>query len=261
VPAAASLLALVALVVGFARPAIESRVPRERATVVLALDISGSMEATDVAPSRLEAMQTAAQRFVGELPTSFNVGLVIFSSVAFEAVELTTDHESVQSGIASLQSLFGTAIGEAVFTSLDAIASFNESTDDPPAASIVLLSDGASLEGRPLEAASEAARQASVPVHTIAYGTPEGMVDSQPVPVDAAALERVAATTGGTFHPAGSGTELTDVYESIRESLGYQEKLHEAWGWFVGVGALLLALAVGVLARRLPARRPRAPQP
>lgn len=253
VPAAAFLAMLCLLVTGFARPAADLQVPRERATILVAVDVSPSMRATDVPPTRLDAAKQAAQEFVEQLPERFNVGLVAFSGSAAVVVSPTTDRQAVMDGIARLQVGQRTAIGEAVFTSLQTIRTFDErAAADPPPARIVLLSDGANTSGRaPEEAATEATEQ-GVPVFTIAYGTPDGMVrlggDWQPVPPDLPTLRDLATTTGGSFYEAASIEELREVYEDIGSSIGYRTEQRDVSAWFVGLGLLAaLAAAAGSL--------------
>ncbi|GAA3034093.1 hypothetical protein GCM10017559_71990 [Streptosporangium longisporum] len=146
VPATAFMGMLVLLVVGFARPTAETRVPKEEATIIVAFDVSASMQATDVAPDRFTAAREAARWFVGDLPARFNLGLVTFSSSASVSVPPTTDRAAVLSAIDRLTTDSGTAVGEAVFSSLDAIDALR-SRERPPA-HIVLMSDGSSTMGQ-----------------------------------------------------------------------------------------------------------------
>ncbi|HEY8482552.1 MAG TPA: VWA domain-containing protein [Spirillospora sp.] len=248
VPAAAFLLMLGLMVTGFARPAADVRVPREQATIMLALDVSHSMQATDVQPSRLEGAKRAARTFLERVPDRFNVGIVSFSGTATVVVPPTTDRRALRAGIDALQLGPRTAIGEGVIASLDAIAGFGaQFGGQAPPARIVLLSDGTNTAGREPEEAVRRATEAGVPVSTIAYGTPEGVMYQNgqmiPVPVDGPALERLARDTGGGFYQAASGEELRGVYEDIGSSIGYRTEKREVWAWFVGAG-LLLACAV-----------------
>lgn len=253
-PAAAFCLMLALVVVGFARPEVELRVPRERATVLVAVDVSGSMEATDVNPDRLTAAREAARSFVDELPERFNVGLVSFAGSASLVVAPTTQRDLVRDGVDRLRlGTGGTAIGEAVFTGLEAIRSFDaRAGQDPPPARIVLLSDGANTSGRPPETAASAAAAAGVPVSTIAYGTPEGTITNglriTPVPVDGATLRALAQATRGRFYEAPSAERLQQVYADLGSSIGFRTEDREIWPWFVGAGLLAaFAGAVGSL--------------
>jgi Ca-activated chloride channel family protein len=252
-PAGLLLLSLVALTTAFARPQGEVQVPRERATVVVALDTSISMEATDVAPDRITAARESAAAFVGGMPPGFDVGLVSFSGTASLVVPPTRDHELVVSAVRSLQLGPSTAIGEAVFASLEAVRAVpGEQGQEPPPARIVLLSDGTNTVGREVSVAAQVAAEAGVPVSTIAYGTPEGVVQVQgqliPVPVDQPALERLAEATGGSSFTAESGEELSAVYDDIASQVGTTTEKREITAAVTGLG---LALAVGAAAGSL----------
>ena len=245
-PAGLVLLSLVALTTAFARPTGEVRVPRERATVVVALDVSISMRARDVDPDRITAARAAAATFVDGLPDRFNVGLVSFSGVASIVVPPTQDHASVVSAIAALELAPSTAIGEAVFTSLDALRAVPGEAGEPaPPSRIVLLVDGSNTVGRTPPQAAEAATTAVVPVSTIAYGTQDGVVEvegqSINVPVDRDALERLASGTGGSAFTAEDGDELERVYDDIGSQVGSTVERREVTAAVAG-----LALALGL---------------
>ncbi len=259
-PAIAFVAMLCVLVLAFARPAAATKVPRERATVLIALDVSNSMAATDVEPDRLEAAKAAALAFVERLPERFNVGLVAFDGAASVVVAPTTDHQAIDNGISSLQTGPATAIGEAVFSSLEAIATFDaQAGTNPPPSRIVLLSDGANTTGRSPEQAAEAALAAHIAVSTIAYGTPEGTVEVNgtliPVPVDGPALERLARTTNGAYYEAASGKELKKVYQDIGSSVGFRTIRREVSVWFIGFG-LLAAFGTAVASLTWSSRLP-----
>jgi Ca-activated chloride channel homolog len=249
ITAAVQLLALATLVVAFAQPTREVKVPRERATVVLAIDTSLSMEATDVAPTRLEAAQSAAKRFLEIIPPKINVGLVSFNGSAALKVPPTTDRDRVSQSIDTLTLGESTATGEAIFASLDAISSVppDDQGTQPPAR-IVLMSDGTWTVGRTNEAATQAAIDANVPVSTIAFGTEDGTIKVPeqpypiPVPVDKQALQDIADQTSGKFYSAASEKQLTEVYENIGSSVGYETEQREISTWFIA-GALLFSFA------------------
>ncbi|MFD2354474.1 VWA domain-containing protein [Nonomuraea ferruginea] len=242
----------VLLVGGFARPTAEVTVPRERATIMVAFDVSASMAATDVSPDRFSAARQAATQFVEHLPPRFNLGLVAFSENASVVVPPTTDRPAVLGALDRLTTTAGTAIGEAVYSSLDAIEALDTEEQAPPA-HIVLLSDGENTTGRTVEESAREAAARGVPVTTIAYGTQEGVIELQgrqlPVPVDGPALQRLAETAGGGFYEAASGDELQAVYEDIGTSVGYRTERQEIWQWFVAAGliAALLAAATSML--------------
>lgn len=247
-PAAALLAALASLVLAMAQPAREVQVPKERATVMLAVDVSISMRATDVRPSRIDAARTAAIDFVTSLPDELNVGLVEFAGQASVVVSPTTNHDQVVRAIETMELQNGTAIGEAVFASLDAIASAPPDDDGrPPPGRVVLLSDGVRNQGRSNEDAAAAAEEAGVPVSTIAYGTDEGEIELGerivPVPVDRDALRVLAEDTGGSFFEAATGSELEQVYDDIGSAIGYEIEEREVGRWFTGAGLVALVAA------------------
>lgn len=246
VPAAALLAMFVLAVTGFARPTAEVQVPRERATIMVAFDVSASMEATDVDPDRFTAARTAARQFVQGLPPRFNLGLVAFSGQAAVTVAPTTDRAQVLSALDSLSTGSGTAIGEAVYASLQAIATLDGEREPPPA-HIVLLSDGSNTTGRGVPEAARDAAARGVPVTTIAYGTAAGTITMQgrqiPVPVDGPALRDLAQTAGGGFYEAASGDELQAVYDDIGTSVGQRTEQQEIWPWFVGAALVAAAIA------------------
>lgn len=250
IPPTALLLALVSLVTAFAQPARDVKVPRERATVVMAIDVSLSMEATDIDPNRLTAAKEAAASFVDLLPDRLNLGLVAFSGVAQVLVAPTADHELVKRSIESLSLGPRTAVGEAVFLALASIASVPLGTEEaPPPGRIVLMSDGETTVGRPNELAAQAAVEADVPVYTIAFGTDSGSVAVEgqlvPVPVNRDALRRLADSTGGTAFEAASTAELREVYADIGSSIGFVTEPEDISAVFAGI-ALAFALAGAV---------------
>ncbi|WP_433236499.1 VWA domain-containing protein [Streptosporangium sp. CA-135522] len=254
------LLMMSLLIIGAARPADSVRVPRDRATIIIALDVSLSMEASDVRPNRITAAKEAAQKFVKDLPERFNVGLVAFARSASVVVSPTTDHQAVSTSLGSLTTRAGTAIGEAVFNSLDSIRSFDQQAiTDPPPAAIVLLSDGDNTSGRSVAEAIDAATSARVPISTIAYGTQEGTVSIDGrdvnVPVNKATLQTLSEGTSGRAYEAESGTQLREVYEQIGTSLGYRTVHQEISQRFV-VAALLTGLLVAVSALLTGSRLP-----
>ncbi len=245
-PAAVLLLALVALTTAFARPRADVKVPRERATVVIALDVLGSMQATDVSPGRLSAAKAAAVRFVGSLPKTFDVGLVSFSSAATVQVAPTQDHASVAGAIDALTYGGGTAICDAVAASVSAAQGVAVRAGAARTPSrIVLLSDGGNTVGQPVESGAAQAQAAAIPVSTIAYGTDGGLVQVAghliPVPIDKPALETLAGSTGGTAYTEASGDQLRHAYDDLGKQVGTKTARRDQTAAVTGL-ALLLAL-------------------
>ena len=245
VTAAGLLAALVLLTGGFARPVVERQVPKERAAIILALDVSTSMAAEDVEPNRLVAAQRAATEFAQSLPERLQLGLVTFSRSATLHVPPTTDRALVTGAIASLTLGSSTATGEAIFTSLSAIEAHFADTEEV-AAHVIVMSDGETTSGRPNAEAAAAAVAAGVPVTTIAYGTDEGTVtvggQTISVPVDREALREIAETTSGRFFEAADADQLRGVYEDIGQVVGYDTEEQEVTDAAVGL-ALLAATA------------------
>ncbi len=257
VVALAALLAATGLVISLARPAHEVRVPRSRGVVMLTVDVSASMTATDVEPSRIAAAKVAAREFVEQVPAGFQVGLVAFDGTARVLSTPTTDHAAVVGAIDALTPGPGTATGDAIFTALEAIeANANDvqpaqqrAPKDDLAATIVLLSDGTRTVGRPVGDAAQAAKDAGVPISTIAYGTPNGTVIVQgqivPVPADTQTMAEVAEVSGGSAFEAASASELRDVYEDIQGRVGYRTETRELGRVFVALAVIALLLAAG----------------
>lgn len=257
-----SILSLLTLTLAFAKPKDQVAVPRERATVVVTIDVSLSMEATDVAPSRIEASKSAAAAFVRSLPPKFNVALVSFAGTATTLVPPTLDRGAVTAAIAALQPEPSTAIGEGIYTSLAALAQVPPDPKDPKAvapARIVLLSDGKTQVGRASDEAARAARDQKVPIYTIAYGTDGGYIEvsgrREPVPVDRAELARVSKISGGEAYSATSAGELKNVYRDIGSSVGKEKVDKEVTSRYAGFGlvfAILAALGMISLGARWP---------
>ncbi len=251
VSAAAFLLSLLILASAMARPSVDKEEPLERATVMLAIDVSLSMEADDVAPNRIEAAQEAAKSFVRELPPSYNLGLVSFAKSANVIVPPTKDRSAVIAGIDGLALAEATATGEAVFTSLDAIRSVPaDGAAGVPPARIVLLSDGYRTSGRSTEDAATAAADANVPVSTIAFGTDTGRVDIRgelkQVPVDRLSLQQLAENTDGFYYEAASTSELKKVYQDMGSSIGHRIESREVTQWYAGAALLLALISAGL---------------
>ncbi len=262
-PATLLLLGFVALTVAAARPQVDVEVPRERATVIVVVDVSLSMQATDVSPDRISAASDAAQQFVSGLPAGFNVGVVEFAGSASVLAPATPDHAAAIAALDRLELAEGTAIGDGVLTSLAQIkaSALSDGTGggaDVPA-QIVLLSDGTNTVGSSLDQAATAARDAAVPVSTIAYGTDQGtvVVNGQvvPVPVDQASLDSLAQLTGGQGYAAETADQLDRVYADIQSSIGFTTEQRDVTPWVISA-ALLLGLLGAALSLRWFARLP-----
>ena len=265
VPPVLFLAALAALVVGFARPHANVRVPRHEATVVLAMDVSFSMQANDVKPTRMIAAQRAAIAFVDRVPDTYSIALVGFGSRAYVAVPPTRDRTLVRQAIANLTPGEGTAIGDAVALAAR-LGSRQRSVDGVvPPESVLLLSDGAPDGGRTQTAvAVKQAKALHVPVSTVLLGTASGVVEKKVtggytaqvrVPPSPGTLQLISRQTGGEFFRATSATALDTVYRHLATRVGHRTESREVTDLFA-VGALVLLLAGGVFSvlrfRRVP---------
>ncbi len=249
-PIAILLVALTAMVVGVARPHAVVSVPREEATVVLAIDVSRSMKAEDVEPTRLEAAKQAGKAFVEKVPKKFRIGVVSFASRANSALPPTEDRNLVYDSLDSLKPGEGTAIGDAI--ALSAQLGREQLTEDgvrPPKA-VLLISDGAPDGGttQPRQAAQKA-KELEVPIYTVLVGTEQGVVEEElpgglrariQVPPDPAVLELVAQVSGGEFFTATDDEDLKQVYEELGSRLGHRDKSREVSDVFAGGSAALL---------------------
>ncbi|GAA3830800.1 MULTISPECIES: VWA domain-containing protein [Amycolatopsis] len=268
VPAALIIVSLLLLTVGLAGPTAEQKVPRNRATVMLVVDVSLSMEATDVKPSRIKAAQDAATQFAQGLTPGINLGLVSFAGTATVLVAPTTQRQSVVSAIDNLKLAQSTATGEGIYAALQSIQGFSAvvgGADGPPPARIVLMSDGKQTVPDDLYAprgaftAAQEARKQQVPISTISFGTSHGTVEIDgrevPVDVDDGSLQEVARLSDGQFYQAGSAEQLKEVYADLGEQIGYEMKEADASRPWVLLGTLALVAAAGTslfVGQRLP---------
>jgi Ca-activated chloride channel family protein len=264
-PLAVLLLGLATMIVGVARPLATVSVPREEATVILAIDTSRSMKATDVQPTRLDAAREAARAFLAQVPEKFRVGVVSFSTRASVGVPPTEDRRLVEAALDNLFPGEGTAIGDAVALSVRLGNREIPEGEVVPPRSILVISDGARDGGRvaPAEAAQQA-REQNIPVHAVLVGTPDGVVEETltggfrqiiRVPPSPETLLQLSSATGGEFYTALDDQELSTVYEELGSRLGEREEEREVTDFFAG-GAALLLLAAGSLSaflfRRVP---------
>lgn len=268
-PMAVLLLALVPLSVALAQPTHDVRVPRDRAVIMLVIDVSRSMMATDVAPTRLVAAEHAAQQFAKQVTPGVNLGLIAFAGTPNVLVAPSPDHQLTIDALDKLQPADSTATGEAIFSALQSITTVNavlKGPDDKPApATIVLLSDG--KENKPdnpnnpegAYTAARAASQQGVPISTIAFGTQTGHVelenDTVDVPVDDDMMKMIAHLSGGQNSSAATIDQLNSRFRAAEDQLGYQiERGPATAGWLrLAVVLLSIGTVLGlVLNRRLP---------
>jgi Ca-activated chloride channel family protein len=246
-PAALMGLAVAALAFALARPHVTVDVPIEQASVVLISDTSGSMAATDVSPTRLDAARHAALTFLDRVPKQLRVGLVAFSDSPHTVLRPTLDRNAIGATIESLDASGATATGDALNTALGNVTLIDSKKRHPPAA-IVLLSDGKTTAGSdPLEAAREAARL-KIPVYTVALGTPDGVVPGGfngyiPVPPDPETLREIARISKGQAFTAEDADELDGIYEKLGRQVGTKPEEREVTAGFAGAGFLLLLAA------------------
>lgn len=250
-PAAVLGLALLALVVAAARPQTTITVPIERATIMLATDVSGSMLSEDVRPTRLEAARTAALEFVAELPEDIEVGVIAFNQAPTLLQSPTRDRAAVRTALRQMRSSGGTATGRALEAALRAIEGTQGPDGRRPPAAVVLLSDGTSTRGADPADVARQAKQLEVPVSTVALGTDAGTItvprpggapgtETRRVPPDRDAMRAVAEASGGEFFATADAAELTGVYERLGRRLSTEEQDKEVSAAFAGAGLLLV---------------------
>ncbi|MFT4088462.1 MAG: VWA domain-containing protein [Gordonia sp. (in: high G+C Gram-positive bacteria)] len=273
VPFALLAAGLVLLSIAMAGPIAERNVPRNRATVMLVVDVSNSMKSTDVAPTRLQAAQAAGKRFADELTPGINLGLVSFAGTASTLVSPTPDHRATKTALGKLKLADKTATGEGIFAALDQIQTLNAALGGDaaaPPAHIVLLSDGKQTvpdspdDPRGGFTAARKAKEKNIPVSTISFGTlngtvdltePDGRTDRVRVPVDDESLHKIANLSGGGFYTASSLDELNKVYSTLREQIGYERQRGDnSRPWMIAGTLLVLIGAAGAIGlnRRLP---------
>ncbi|HLQ63232.1 MAG TPA: VWA domain-containing protein [bacterium] len=260
VPAALAALALAAVLLAMARPVAPLPVPAVQNTVVLSIDVSRSMLADDIPPSRIEAAKTAAREFVRAVPRGLKVGLVSFSSYATLIIPPTADRQRVLEAIDLLSTEFATAIGDGLLEAVWALpgrqrpspgASPAPPQPPVPPGTVVLLSDGQSNRGTIPQDAARVAREQDVKVYTIGVGTPEGTFLSLGgrsiwVRLDEATLQEIAEVTGGRYFHATSASELRRVYRQLSRTIGWEARPTEVSALAAGAAALFLVVAVGV---------------
>ena len=263
-PALLLVVGLLLLTLGLAGPTASAQVPRNRAVVMQVIDVSLSMNSTDISPTRLAAAQDAAVAFARDLPPGINLGVESFAGSATVLVSPTTDHDQAVRAIQTLKLAESTATGDALSAALDAIEMINQLIPDqghgPPPARIVLMSDGKQNTGRDEFTVAAQAGGAHIPISTISFGTPYGTVDIQgeqaSVAVDDASLAKVAQLSGGQFYSAQSNEQIHQVYDSLAQQIGYQTIRQDAGRPWLILGTLTCLAAAGaalLLSQRLPA--------
>ncbi|MCB1294300.1 MAG: VWA domain-containing protein [Gordonia sp.] len=268
VPIALLVVSLLLLTVALSGPQADRKVPRNKATVILVIDVSRSMNATDVAPSRIKAAQAAAKKFADELTEGINLGLISFAGTASTLVSPTPDHTATKADVGKLQLADKTATGEGIFAAIQQIQTLNTvlgGDKAAPPARIVLLSDGKETvpdnpnNPRGAFTAARKAKEEKIPVSTISFGTMGGTVDLEgdqvPVPVDDESLRKIANISGGEFFTAASLDELNRVYEKLQKDIGYETRRGDnSRPWLIAGTLLAIISAFAALAinRRLP---------
>lgn len=261
----AVLLAMATLafaVVLFAKPSGSTKVPRQTAvTVVLTMDVSLSMEATDVSPDRISAAKSTAKEFLSKLPPDYKVAIVSFARYANVVLAPTTNRAAADAAITGLGLQEYTATGEGIFTALDVVKqSLGDSTSRPgskPPALIVMISDGKRTVGRSQVVAAKAAKAAEVPVFTVALGTLQGVIVTRgqqiPVPVEIGELQQIAQISGGKSYVASSPADLLSAYKDVNGRLFYETVRSDVTsryvGWLVLLSLLSTAAGLFVAAR------------
>ncbi len=257
--------ALTLLLVSMARPEATVAEPRREGTVMLAFDVSTSMRATDLAPTRLDAAKAAARTFVARQPTTIRLGVVAFGDSSVVSQQPTTDRAQVLKAIDRLTPEGGTAVGRGLVSALSAIAGKPITVDENAAdgvpddsgigyyasAAIVLLSDGENTASPDPLAVADLASAAGVRVYTVGVGSPQGTVlevDGFQIStaLDEATLKQIATTTDGAYYPAADSTSLSGVYDAIDLAWTARTQQREITSWFAGAAALLLLAGAAV---------------
>lgn len=286
IPAILGLISLVILLLAVARPQAEINLPRVEGTVMLVVDVSGSMAADDVQPTRLEAAKTAATEFVLSQPETVQIGIVSFSSSGFAVQTPTNDAQSLLDAIDRLAPQTGTSLGQGILVALHSIAvdaglevapitAPDAATAQPgeetapgqmadggdllarlpegayPPAVIVLLTDGENnMAFNPLEAA-QAAAERSVRVDALGFGTSAGInleLDGFIVhtALDENALQMITRTAGGTYYNVQNETDVAEVYSNLTPEMVVKPETMELTSIFAGAGVLILLVGAGL---------------
>jgi Ca-activated chloride channel family protein len=271
IPPLLFLVGIAVMCVGVARPAATIMLPSEQGTIILTMDVSGSMRADDIKPSRLEAAKAAARTFVEKQPQNVHIGVVSFSDNPAVVQAPTTDHQAVLAAINRLTPQRGTGIGRGILASLDAIFETPGATPIPPSrdpfsrlqptptftpvphgtyapAVIILLSDGQNnVAPAPLDVVAQAVGR-GVRIYTVGVGSPQGAVlhvegFSMRVRLDEDTLKHIAEKTDGSYFKADSESDLRDIYGKLGTQLVFKPEQTELTAFFTGFAAVLLLVA------------------
>jgi Ca-activated chloride channel family protein len=269
VPPAIFLAGFAILTVALARPQTVVSLPRVEGTVILAFDVSGSMAATDLTPTRMDAAKAAARAFVQRQPPTVQIGVVAFSDTGFSLQKPTTDQDLILAAINRLSPQRGTSLGRGIQSSLSAIASMNDQSQLPEqyslrtpsptpsptpmpkgtytSAVIVLLTDGENNESPDPLAAAQAAADRGVRIYTVGIGSAAGVslhVNGFTVftQLDEPTLKQIAQTTGGTYYNAQSTDQLRSIYDNLNPQLVIKPEKLEVTSIFAGASILVLLI-------------------
>jgi Ca-activated chloride channel homolog len=258
VPPVLFLLGMAALLLGLARPTLVLAVPRTGADVMLVLDVSGSMAATDLQPTRLQAATSAARQFIDSLPDGARVGVVSFSQGASVVAPLSADKQRAEIALQRLSANGGTAIGDglnAALTQLSQSPADGQVQQDPGL--VILLSDGESNFGQAPATVAARASQQGVQVDTVGIGQrgTEAYVDRQRVGLDEITLQNIASTTGGQYFYAADANQLSDIYSQLGSRVTWVQERTEVTALLSGLAAAFF-LAAGALSLRWFSRLP-----
>jgi Ca-activated chloride channel family protein len=260
IPLALLVLALACAAGALAQPRVRLAKPDQNATIMLLVDVSGSMRANDVEPTRLDAAVAAMRTFLDRLPSQFKVGLVAFSSEPEPLVAPTSNRDVIRQSIALLEPEAGTAVGDGIGVAVQMLktsmrqAGYVRKPGQPVPAAIVLLSDGAQNRGilQPVQAA-RMSKEAGIRIYPVSLGTPQGKVtfgfgqfmNSVPVPPDPFTMSQIATVTGGHSYTAQTAASVVQIYKTLGSSIGRTHSRVEISNWFALAAAGLLAAAVG----------------
>ena len=263
IPLVLVVLALALAAGALAKPTVRVAQPDQNATIMLLVDVSGSMRANDVEPTRLDAAVAAMRTFLDRLPSEFKVGLVAFSSEPEPLVAPTSNRDAIRQSIALLEPEAGTAVGDGIGVAVTMLknslkqAGYVRKPGKPVPAAIVLLSDGAQNRGilQPVQAA-RMSKAAGIRIYPVSLGTPQGKVtfgfgqfmNSVPVPPDPYTMSQIAAVTGGRSYTAQTAASVVQIYKTLGSSIGRTHTRVEITNWFALAAAGLLAAAVGAAA-------------